>query len=166
MKHYSAQSLFLTFLLFASVLAPSQRACALDRDVKAVIITSLYGAVAGTVLGAASYPFTQSVRGIFMGTSLGLYLGAGAGLYHVNHRDDPENPLNPNSNSRVEPLSEPTERERYERDYRESDIPFGQPQNQGDGQWREYKPGSQLQLPRARDGSPPLVYIQVPVFMF
>jgi hypothetical protein len=63
------------------------------KDVLIVGTTSLYGMAAGTVLGLASLPAHQSVRGVFQGTSLGLYIGIIVGLYHLQHQDDPENPL-------------------------------------------------------------------------
>lgn len=142
---------------------------ALDRDVKAVILTSLYGAVAGTVLGAASYPFSQSVRGIFMGTSIGLYLGAAAGTYHVYHRDDPENPLSQRYRPGVESLPSRLD---DGTDYRESGRPFGDPQKDpyspSDG-WRELSPGKKpgAFLDREQDlRAKALVYIQVPVLEF
>jgi hypothetical protein len=84
--------LSITFLLVTLVSAPS--AHALDRDVKAVLTTSFYGAAVGTVLGLASYPFNGNPRSIAIGTSIGLYLGIIAGFYYIGHREDPGNPLN------------------------------------------------------------------------
>lgn len=69
-------------------------AYALSNDVKAVFTTGAYGAAAGTVLGLAAFPFIDTgVRTIFMGTSAGLALGLVVGIFHVTHKDDPDNPL-------------------------------------------------------------------------
>lgn len=66
---------------------------AVDRDVRAVLTTSAYGVAGGTLLGLASLPLHRSGRSVFMGTSLGLYLGAIVGFYFIGHRDDRGNPL-------------------------------------------------------------------------
>jgi hypothetical protein len=87
---------FVSWLVIGGLLAslPGARvARAMDRDVRAVLAGGAYGLVGGTALGLASYPFTQRTRNIFVGTSIGLYLGLVVGFYHVWHRDDPENPL-------------------------------------------------------------------------
>ena len=68
-------------------------AWAVDRDVRAVLTTSAYGVAGGTLLGLASLPLHRSGRSVFMGTSLGLYLGAIVGFYYIGHRDDRGNPL-------------------------------------------------------------------------
>jgi len=85
----NARLLFLSTLL---TLAPTSTR-AMDRDVRAVLITSEYGLIAGTVVGAATLPFTQDIRGLFIGSSAGLYLGIAVGLYYVLDRENPENPL-------------------------------------------------------------------------
>jgi hypothetical protein len=79
----------------ATALAPVRPAHAVDRDVRAVLIGGLYGMAGGTILGLASYPFTQKPRSIFIGTSIGLYLGIAVGFYYIWNRYDPENPLQP-----------------------------------------------------------------------
>ena len=66
---------------------------ALNRDVRAVLITSGYGVAAGTILGLASFPLNQNPRSIFIGSSVGLYLGIAVGVYYIFHRYSPENPL-------------------------------------------------------------------------
>ncbi len=63
------------------------------KDVHALIVTGEYGILAGTVLGAATLPFTQNLRSLFIGSSLGLYLGIVVGIYYIANRDNPENPL-------------------------------------------------------------------------
>lgn len=78
----------------------------MDRDVRSVLRTSAYGALAGTALGVVSLPATKSVRGVFIGTSLGLYLGIAIGIYHITHRDDPGNPLNRGRRGGWEPTGE------------------------------------------------------------
>jgi hypothetical protein len=66
---------------------------ATDRDVKAVITAGSYGILFGALGGLIAWPISGSERAIFLGASLGLYLGIGAGFYHVAARDDLENPL-------------------------------------------------------------------------
>ncbi|OFZ79238.1 MAG: hypothetical protein A2583_01120 [Bdellovibrionales bacterium RIFOXYD1_FULL_53_11] len=83
----------LMMLFVSGALVPGQ-AHALHKDVKAVIILAAYGAVGGTAMGAVAYPFTSRFRTVLMGTSIGLYLGIAAGVYHISHRDDPGNPFN------------------------------------------------------------------------
>ncbi len=65
----------------------------LARSTKTVIKTSAYGALAGLALGAASYPAHRNLRGIFMGASIGLYLGIAAGAYSVWSEDSGDAPL-------------------------------------------------------------------------
>ena len=79
--------------LVISFTLTSSAVWAFERDVKAVLITSAYGAVGGTLVGLASLPIHRSGRSVFMGTSLGLYLGAIVGFYYIGHRDDRGNPL-------------------------------------------------------------------------
>ena len=56
---------------------------AMDKQVRTVLTTSMYGAVGGTVLGFAVFPFTTNARHIFMGASLGMYAGIAMGVYFV-----------------------------------------------------------------------------------
>ncbi len=85
-------SLFLLIVL-CGALVFSIPARAVDADVKTVMVSSLYGAAIGTGLGLVSLPAHQSARGIFVGSSVGFFLGIAVGIYHINHRDDPQNPL-------------------------------------------------------------------------
>ncbi len=85
---------FLSALLVFQFLQPIQ-ARAMDQDVRAVLVAGTYGLGAGTLLGIASYPFTNKVRGIFVGSSIGLYLGLIMGAYYISNRYDPGNPLRP-----------------------------------------------------------------------
>lgn len=73
--------------------ACSKPALAIDRDVRSVIVAGGYGILGGTILGLASYPLTRDGRSVFIGSSVGLYLGIIAGIYYVMDRDNPENPL-------------------------------------------------------------------------
>lgn len=63
------------------------------RDANTLLITGAYGAVGGAALGLASYPSTKSFSGVLIGSAVGLVLGLTVGVYHINHRDDPGNPL-------------------------------------------------------------------------
>jgi hypothetical protein len=77
-------------LLVESMPSP---ASALDRDVKAILVAGEYGILGGTVIGAATLPFSQNLRSVFIGSSVGLYLGLAVGIYYVMERDSPHNPL-------------------------------------------------------------------------
>jgi hypothetical protein len=88
----------LTHLIVAMAIAlasllPTRAAWAVDRDVKAILVGGGYGLVGGTLLGAVSLPFTQDLRSVFIGTSVGLYLGLAVGVYYVLERDREGNPL-------------------------------------------------------------------------
>lgn len=85
--------LIVATMLALSLGAQPRSAHALDRDVRAVLIAGLYGIAGGTILGAASLPLTREPRTVFMGSSLGLYLGIAVGFYYIWHRYDPGNPL-------------------------------------------------------------------------
>ena len=63
-------------------------------DLKTLEVFSLYGAGAGTVVGLAGVPFSKSIKTMFVGTSVGLVLGIIAGVYHINNRNNPQNPFN------------------------------------------------------------------------
>jgi hypothetical protein len=86
------KTVFLTLLLIFTV-ASASPAYAVNRDVRAVLTTRAYKIAAGTALGAVTYPFTHDFRTVLIGSSVGLFLGIAAGIYHINHRDDPGNPL-------------------------------------------------------------------------
>ena len=49
--------------------------------------------VLGTAAGIAAWPFHRQLRSVLMGTSIGLYLGIAVGIYYINNRNDPQNPL-------------------------------------------------------------------------
>lgn len=99
MKFARTNISILVFLLCFSMNSVfCNRSEAMSSDVRTVLTTGVYGIVGGTVLGLAAYPFTRSTRGIFIGTAIGLYFGLAAGIYHINNRDNPENPFNSESN--------------------------------------------------------------------
>jgi hypothetical protein len=77
----------------SSLAFASRPAFAMSRDVRSVIVAGEYGMLGGTLLGIASLPLARSGRSVFIGTSVGLYLGIVAGIYYIHHRDDPGNPL-------------------------------------------------------------------------
>ncbi len=83
----------LVVLVLVTALVSATPARATDRDVKAVMTAGGYGILVGTVAGLIAWPLTGSERAIFMGSSIGLYLGIGAGFYHISNRDEPGNPL-------------------------------------------------------------------------
>jgi hypothetical protein len=62
----------------------------MSRDVRAVLVISAYGLVGGTLLGLAALPFNQDARTVFIGSSLGLYLGIAVGHYYVYDRHQQE----------------------------------------------------------------------------
>ena len=57
------------------------RAQALDKNVRTVLVSGLYGAAAGTALGLVTYPFNHRLKTVFIGTSVGLYIGILMGFY-------------------------------------------------------------------------------------
>lgn len=69
-------------------------AFSMDRDVRTVLTAGIYGTGAGTILGMATLPFAQKVRGVFIGSSIGMYLGIATGIYIVTNRNNPDNPIN------------------------------------------------------------------------
>lgn len=86
--------LAITALCALSLMCFAQEpAHAVSKDTKTVLTAGAYGALGGTVLGLIAFPFSGKLRTIPIGTSIGLYLGAAVGFYHIWHRDDPGNPL-------------------------------------------------------------------------
>jgi hypothetical protein len=72
----------------------STRSYAIDSDTRAVIKTGAYGLLGGAALGAAILPLTDSgARSVFIGASVGLYLGIIVGIYYITHKDDPDVPF-------------------------------------------------------------------------
>ena len=93
------QAAVIFVLVFAfSSLTPSSTLAAGTSDFKTLETFSLYGAGAGTLAGLVTVPFTKDIRTMFIGTSVGLFLGIIAGFYHINNRGNPENPFNNNFN--------------------------------------------------------------------
>ena len=83
----SSNCRFIALILLAVTALAPQRVQAVDRDVLFVIETAQYGLIGGTVLGLASLPMTHNARTIFIGSSIGLYLGIAAGLYLIFDRE-------------------------------------------------------------------------------
>lgn len=73
-------------------LAPSS-AQAMGRNTKTLFKMGAYGVVGGTVLGLATYPFTHKARNIFIGSSIGLYLGLAMGLFYIANDYNVEEPF-------------------------------------------------------------------------
>lgn len=44
-------------------------------------------------MGIVAWPLTGQGKSIFLGSSIGLYLGMIAGIYHISNKDNPENPF-------------------------------------------------------------------------
>jgi hypothetical protein len=104
---------FLIALLIFSSTFYSPKASALTYDQTTFAKVALYGFLAGTLMGAVVYSSNQNLRSVFIGSSVGLYLGTAVGIYHITHRLDPENPLSP-LNAQLgltpSPLSQPMDR--------------------------------------------------------
>ncbi len=75
----------------AATFAP--RAEALSRTGRSFLVMGGYGMIGGTVLGVASYPFTHQARTIFIGTSIGLYLGLALGAFYALNDYNPDRPF-------------------------------------------------------------------------
>ena len=63
--------------------AAPRSAFAMNQRVRTVLVAGAYGAVGGTALGLVSLPITRDSRSLFIGTSLGLYLGVAVGIYYL-----------------------------------------------------------------------------------
>jgi len=51
----------------------------MHRDVRFILTTGVLGILGGTILGLASYPMSKEIKTIFLGSSVGLYLGLAFG---------------------------------------------------------------------------------------
>ncbi|MGK5084080.1 hypothetical protein WDW37_12355 [Bdellovibrionota bacterium FG-1] len=76
--------------IFAAGVTVAPLARAMDPDVQTVLLAGEYGLAGGTILGVASLPMSRDVRTIFIGSSVGLYLGIAVGLYFVFSAEPPE----------------------------------------------------------------------------
>ena len=91
------QAAFLVVVFFSLAgFSPRAVSAGETSDLKTLEVFSLYGAGAGTVVGLATVPFSKEIKTMFIGTSVGLVLGIIAGVYHINNRDNPQNPFNNN----------------------------------------------------------------------
>jgi hypothetical protein len=68
-------------MLGEGLLAP--QAEAMSRDARTLIVMGGYGLAGGTLLGLAAYPATGQLRYVFVGSSVGLYLGVAAAVYFI-----------------------------------------------------------------------------------
>lgn len=93
MLKFQLRTVAAALMLFLSVSIAPRQAGALDKDIKAVLLIGAYGMAAGTVLGLASYPFTKNPRSVFIGTSVGLYMGIGVGFYYLWDKHNPDSPF-------------------------------------------------------------------------
>jgi hypothetical protein len=64
------------------------RAEAMSTEMRGLFRIGAYGLVGGTALGVAAYPMTGDLRTIFVGTSIGLYLGLAIGTIYALQPDD------------------------------------------------------------------------------
>jgi hypothetical protein len=64
-----------------------------SRHVRTVFRLGTLGATAGAGAGLVMWPISGRVNTLFVGAGVGFVIGALAGIYHVNHEDDPQNPL-------------------------------------------------------------------------
>jgi hypothetical protein len=95
--------------LFALMLALPREAKA--EPLRELIMSSAYGVLAGTLVGAATLAFTErpgdNLRNIARGASLGLYAGILLGLYVVyvvpgeNDEEEPEGDVYPSPESSI-----------------------------------------------------------------
>ncbi len=80
-------------LVVLSLFCASPRAEALGRTPRTLLVTAFWGLAAGTIAGAITYPFHHSLKGVFVGSAVGLYTGLAVGTYYVLDHDNPGNPL-------------------------------------------------------------------------
>ncbi len=69
-----------------SVLVPT-RAYALEHDTRTLLKCGLYGTLGGAATGVLSHALGSNTRSIFVGASVGLYMGLVLGFYYVWDRD-------------------------------------------------------------------------------
>lgn len=85
---------FAILLLMALTLATGSReAHAMSRQVRGLLTLGEYGLVGGTIIGLAAYPLTGEGRSIFIGSSVGLYVGLVFGLGYVLSSNGDEDPF-------------------------------------------------------------------------
>ena len=85
-------------------LAPRQ-SNAVSKNVRTVWVTGSYGILVGAGMGLIAWPLTGGgIRTLFMGMSVGLYLGIIIGIYHNQSRNDPNNPFRNGQIYHLEPL--------------------------------------------------------------
>lgn len=60
----------------------------LDQDTRTLIRASEFGLLGGTAAGLIMWPLSGQLRTVFIGTSLGLYVGIAVGIYQLVERGD------------------------------------------------------------------------------
>ena len=78
----------IAFGLLIVISSPRPAEAKIHRNLLVIFQAAGIGAIGGTLIGLISVPFSQNVRTVFMGTSVGLYVGAVAGVYFNANRDD------------------------------------------------------------------------------
>ena len=100
------QRLALVFLIFGLMFPQRARA----DELRQLIMSSAYGVLAGTLVGAATLAFTErpgdNLRNIARGASLGLYTGILLGLYVIyvvpeGGEEEPEGDVYPSPESNI-----------------------------------------------------------------
>ena len=64
-----------------------------SRQFGRLLLLSGYGAAAGMGAGLILWPVSGRINTVFLGTGVGFIMGSIAGVYHVTHGDDPQNPF-------------------------------------------------------------------------
>lgn len=89
-----ALTLFLAVdLVTVATLVTAPSAHAIHPNIRRVLIFGGYGLVLGSVVGLVTVPLSQDFRTLFMGSSVGLYVGLALGVYYAATFDDPNNPF-------------------------------------------------------------------------
>lgn len=88
MTQIRSVAFFLLFPIFLTTYTPLVSA----SDLRDFLVTSVYGATAGTIVGGATLAFAEKpgekLQRIPRGTSLGLYAGMVLGLYIIHYVPD------------------------------------------------------------------------------
>lgn len=66
----------------------------MDADTRTVLRDGGWGLLGGTAAGLIALPLTGGgARSVFIGSSVGLYIGLIAGFYHIYTKDDADSPF-------------------------------------------------------------------------
>lgn len=150
----------IVLLISLTVMAPVQKAHALDAKSKAFAIICGYGTIGGALLGFASMAFGSNSRAIAQGASLGLYSGIIFGSYIIaSHRSASQGGMDDGSYAPPAPESFPP-----------ASDSFGQPIPQGaeepgsffGGPQRSYQLNNDkfhsFKMKKRRSASPPIYF--------